>query len=97
MEAHCHEAINAERLAEVAGVSVSALYDGFRKHRGYAPLAFLKQLRLRRARNELLAAVPGCTVTQVAARWGFLNVGRFSTEYRKLFGERPTDTLRRSQ
>jgi AraC-like DNA-binding protein len=97
MESHCHDEINAARLAEVTGVSVSALYEGFRKHRGYPPMAFLKQVRLQHARNQLLAAIPGCTVTQVAARWGFLNVGRFSAEYAKQFGERPTDTLRRSQ
>jgi hypothetical protein len=35
-------------------------------------------------------------VTEVAVHFGFLELGRFSVEYRRAFGERPSATLRRA-
>jgi len=32
-------------------------------------------------------------ISEIAMRWGFLHFGRFSEDYRRLFGERPRDTL----
>ena len=97
IEAHCNEEITTQRLAAVTGVSVSALYDGFRRCRSYTPIKFLKLVRLRRVRDELLLASPECTLTRVASKWGFLHLGRFSKEYAELFGEKPADTLQRGQ
>jgi AraC-like DNA-binding protein len=74
IEAHCHEEIDSQRIAEVTGVSLSSLYEGFRRHRSYTPMRFLKLVRLRRARDELLLASPDCTITRVAAKWGFLHI-----------------------
>jgi AraC-like DNA-binding protein len=69
----------------------------FRRYRSCTPIRFLKHVRLRRARDELLAAAPACSVTHVALKWGFLNLGRFSAEYRQQFGENPSKTLRRAR
>jgi len=52
-------------------------------------------LRLTQARRALLSAERG-TVTQIAMRFGFLELGRFAVDYRSTFGERPSETLRRS-
>jgi transcriptional regulator GlxA family with amidase domain len=30
----------------------------------------------------------------VAGRWGFVHLGRFASQYRQLFGETPSETLR---
>ncbi|MBM4480658.1 helix-turn-helix domain-containing protein [Rhodococcus hoagii] len=38
---------------------------------------------------------PDVTVTDVAASWGFYNLGRFSSLYREVYGESPSETLRR--
>jgi 3-polyprenyl-4-hydroxybenzoate decarboxylase len=35
-------------------------------------------------------------VTAVAGRWGFVHLGRFTQQYRQLFGEAPSQTLRSS-
>ena len=95
LEAHCTQSHTARSLAEVAGVGLSALYAAFRRYRGYTPNEFLRNVRLRRARDELRMASPGTTVREIASRWGFNHVGRFSQAYQKRFGEFPSETLRK--
>jgi AraC-like DNA-binding protein len=93
--AHCEQPINVRDLATIAGVGMSALYAGFKRHRGYTPLEFLKNTRLLRVRTALLAATPGTTVREIARRWGFNHMGRFSRNYGLRFGEFPSKTLAR--
>jgi AraC-like DNA-binding protein len=94
--AHCEQPITSGDLAAIAGVSMSALYAGFKRYRGYTPLEFLKNTRLHRVREALLIAPPGATVKEIAKRWGFNHLGRFSRDYRHRFGEAPSETLARS-
>ena len=78
-----------------AGVSMRTLYYGFRRCRGMAPMAWLRRLRLDRAHADLEAADPAsATVTEIAARWGFLHQGKFAQQYRARFGASPSETLR---
>lgn len=83
-------------LAEVSGVGVRALQDGFREAVGSSPTAWIRSRRLERAHADLRAAEPGdgTTVTEVAMRWGFSHLGRFSVRYRERFGISPQETLR---
>ncbi|MCC6766167.1 MAG: helix-turn-helix domain-containing protein [Deltaproteobacteria bacterium] len=90
----------AANLCGIAGVSERTLEYGFREYLDVTPVRFLKLVRLNRARRDLLrasaqASAPPTTVTDVALRWGFFELGRFAGEYRRLFGERPSETLRR--
>lgn len=79
-------------LARTAGLGIRALTRGFQQRLGISPMRYLQQCRLERARSNLL---DGCeSVTSVAYRWGFGNLGDFSTTYRERFGERPSETLR---
>jgi AraC family ethanolamine operon transcriptional activator len=49
---------------------------------------------MHRVRSDLLVAEPGATrVKRVAAQWGFTEMGRFAVEYKRLFGESPSETL----
>ena len=93
--AHPDEPCTPEDLARLAGVSVRSLFLGFQRHRGVGPMKLLRELRMHRARDDLLLAPSGTTVTDVALRWGFTHLGRFSLEYRAQFGEAPSRTLRR--
>jgi AraC-like DNA-binding protein len=59
------------------------------------PVHFLWLRRMHLARRALLQADPASTtVTEVATDHGFWELGRFSVEYRSLFGESPSVTLR---
>ena len=59
-------------------------------------MRFLRALRLNGARRTLKAADPkDDTVTDIAARWGFWHLSHFAADYRSMFEEQPSDTLRR--
>jgi AraC-like DNA-binding protein len=85
------------RLAAEVHLSVRALQVGFRRDLATPPMAYLRQVRLRRAREALQAAHPhGTTVRAVAVRLGILHLSRFAAAYRAAFGETPSDTLNRA-
>lgn len=93
LEAHAHEPVTAEQLAQAAGVSVRSLYAGFKDFLGVSPMQYLRDLRMERARAELMSGDSN-HVAGVALRWGFAHMGRFSNEYKQRYGESPSKTLR---
>ncbi|MFJ9691746.1 AraC family transcriptional regulator [Kitasatospora sp. NPDC101183] len=97
---HADQAVSVADIAQAARVSLRALREGFRRHLDTTPLAYLRRVRLDRAHQDLLAVAQGRaagTVTEVACRWGFTHLGRFSTEYRRAYGRTPSETLRRAR
>jgi AraC-like DNA-binding protein len=75
------------KLCAVAGASQRTLEYAFREAFQMTPAAFLQLWRLGNARTALLAASPTDTsVTHIAVRVGF---------YQRLFGEPPSETLKR--
>jgi AraC-like DNA-binding protein len=80
-------------MARQAGVSGRRLQQGFHEHVGLTPTAYLRRVRLEGAHRDLQAGTP--SVTDIAYRWGFSNLGRFARAYRERFGEPPSETLRR--
>jgi AraC-like DNA-binding protein len=58
-------------------------------------MRYLRAARYEKVRAALRRADPEENITGIAARWGFGHFGRFSVEYRRLFGESPSATLRR--
>jgi AraC-like DNA-binding protein len=90
------EPLHISALCSALAVSQRTLRKAFRETYGLPPCRRLRMLRLSEARRTLLAAdCRRVTVTQIATEFGFLELGRFSVEYRKLFGEPPSQTLRR--
>jgi transcriptional regulator GlxA family with amidase domain len=60
-------------------------------------MAYLREVRLRRAHQALLESDPStATVASVAYRWGFTNLGRFAAAHAARYREPPVKTLRRS-
>jgi AraC-like DNA-binding protein len=58
---------------------------------------FVKDTKLQKVRERLVAPEPDTTVTGVSLECGFNNLGHFAKDYRKKFGELPSETLRRHQ
>ncbi|WP_236179414.1 MULTISPECIES: helix-turn-helix domain-containing protein [Pseudomonas] len=91
------ETLNLLELARVAGVSLRQLQQTFKAYTGMSPSHWLRLRRLNSARRELLKRSPAeTTVAEVAMNWSFWHLGRFSSSYRALFKELPSETLKRS-
>ncbi|MGW6055433.1 AraC family transcriptional regulator [Streptomyces sp. NPDC055189] len=94
MEAHPEHPFTVAALAEIAGVGIRRLQQGFGHHVGMSPMDYLRRARLARVYEELRAKEPGqVTVTDVAFRWGFTHLGRFAAAYRQRYGVTPSTTL----
>ncbi|AHH98792.1 hypothetical protein GCM10010174_66420 [Kutzneria viridogrisea] len=74
-------------IAAAARGSPRALQDAFRHH-DTTPMAYLHQVRLYHAYQDLLAAT-GDTIAEIARRWGFATPGQFSARYRDTYGHPP--------
>ena len=90
---HADRSISLCDIASAAGVPIRTLQHGFRQTLGRSPMAVLRAERLMRVRCELASGHGGGSVTSVAAKWGFVHFGRFSSHYRQSFGELPSTTL----
>lgn len=88
------EPITLDELALATRVSARTLHNAFHEQFGLSPKRFLRLRQLNAARAELRQADPTRTrVADVMARLGVWEWGRFSSEYRALFGELPSQTL----
>lgn len=96
VDAHLFEPITLGRLCAIAGVGDRHLHCAFQAHRGQTPMQFVTTRRLGWVRLRLLEALPGDSVTQIAHDAGFVHLGRFAGRYRAVYGESPSNTLRRS-
>lgn len=83
-------------MCSAVGASERTLRSCCQEHFGVGPVRYLWLRRMHLVRRALLQADPlTSTVTMVATDHGFWELGRFSVEYRALFGESPRDSLRR--
>ncbi|MGC6371890.1 helix-turn-helix domain-containing protein [Pseudomonas sp. K2I15] len=95
--AHIDEPLSILDLCNHIGASRRKLQYCFQETLGINPVAYLRALRLNAVRRELRTSTQPHGVQQVAARWGFWHLSRFSSDYRTLFGECPSQTLRRTE
>jgi transcriptional regulator GlxA family with amidase domain len=91
------EPLHISALCRALVVSERTLRKAFHRTHGVPPCRHLRMLRLSEARRALLFADGKfATVTEIATSFGFVELGRFSVEYRKVFGESPSQTLQRT-
>jgi AraC-like DNA-binding protein len=89
--------ITVSAVATELGVSIRTLQAGFRQWRSDTPSNVLRRIRLHRVHDELARPGKSTSVTNAATRWGFAHLGRFSAQYRAVFNEVPSETLRRGR
>jgi AraC family ethanolamine operon transcriptional activator len=89
--------LRVAQLCSTLRVSPSSLESAFKKTTGVTPHAFFTRRRLNQARAVLLREHSAKRkVTDVATELGFSELGRFAVRYREMFGETPSETLRRT-
>ena len=95
IEANWNQPISIEDIVAATGSSARSLFRAFHQSRGYTPLQFTKEVRLRNAHRVLSQTRPGITVTEVALTCGFSDLSRFSKDFSRAFGVSPSGLLRR--
>lgn len=83
---HVHEPISVDDLARRAGMSRSAFDRRFKEATTYAPLQFIKAMRLG---NAALRLRQGASVGEAAYAVGYASASQFSREFRRHFGASP--------
>jgi AraC-like DNA-binding protein len=96
LEANPDRPLYLTEICASLGVAERTLRAACEEHLGMGPIRFLTLRRIHLVRRSLLRADAKKTkVTCVVTDHGFWELGRFSVAYRKLFGESPSETLRR--
>jgi len=96
IETSADQAPSVQDVSRVAGVSRRTLNYAFRELVGVTPMRYIQATRLDGARKELQRKGPSAKIADVANTWGFWHMGQFAADYRRQFGELPSDTLQRS-
>ena len=96
LDAHPGRPLYLTEICAAIGVAERTLRVACEEHLGMGPIRYLSLRRMHLVRRALLRADPStATVTRVATDHGFWELGRFSVAYRGLFGESPSESLRR--
>ena len=93
MRSHASEPIGVVDICQAVGVHSRVLQYCFNEVFGVTPVAYLRCLRLHQVRREIKES-PNESLGDIAARWGIWHLGRFASDYRRLFGELPSTTAR---
>ena len=93
IDAHAADAPAIQEVCRAVGVSWRTLNYAFREVFGVTPKQYLQATRLHGARRELYQGGPASTVTEIANHWGFWHIGKFGADYKRHFGELPSQTL----
>lgn len=93
LRADFRKSIAVEKLAQTAGLSLTAFRRHFRAITSVSPNQFQKLLRLVEARRLMMAS--GYSASRAAFEVGYLSASQFSREYARMFGSPPREDLRR--
>ena len=97
IEANLDMTIGLPEIVAACGVPRRTLIQHFRDFKRTSPVRYLRAARYEKVREALRRADHEESITEIAGRWGFSHMGRFAVEYRKRFGEPPSQTLRRAR
>lgn len=94
LEHNKHENIDLNNIIQELSISESQLHNAFKSNYGISPKQYHLMLRLNAVRNELLnTSKKYNTVSEVAMKYDFFNMNKFSAMYKKVFAETPSQTL----
>lgn len=97
MQSRIAEPISVADVCIALGISRRTLQYSFQEVLGINPVRFLRALRLNGVHRDLRNETSRASVQEAAGRWGFWHLGHFVSDYKKMFGELPSQTIRRNR
>ena len=94
---HPDAPLSIPELCERVHVSRRTLQYSFESMLGISPLQFLRSARLNQVRRALCEPQQTSPIASIAAERGFWHPGQFARDYKALFGENPSETVKRSR
>lgn len=96
VSANQEEPVMVADICRALKVSRRTLQYSFQSVYGVSPVTYLRAVRLNGVRRMLkqAAGTSGACVADFAASWGFWHLSHFAADYKALFGELPSQTLR---
>jgi AraC family ethanolamine operon transcriptional activator len=98
LQDHASEPIQMIELTALIGKSERTVERLFKKYFGIPPYTYLKLHRLHLIRKRLMQRDPTfINISHLAMENGFMEIGYFGREYKKTFGETPSETLKNNR
>lgn len=95
MKTYLKADIRIEDICQETGVSKRTLEYIFQDYYGISPKAYLKRIRLNQFRKALKTQGDDRTkIREIAQEWGFWHASHLTADYKYLFGELPSETLK---
>jgi len=86
---------SVKALCKISGTSWATLQRAFKNEFQVTPKAYMKSRRLAAVQTELIRQGSTAVISDIANHWGFWHMGGFASDYKKQFGELPSQTLLR--
>lgn len=94
IDSYLDHPLKVHEMCAILDIPERTLLRAFRTIRDTTPSRYVRMLRLACVRRALSSASAGASVTGIAGNFGFRELGRFAKDYKTVFGESPSDTLR---
>ena len=96
LQKHINDTYTIADMVEDLQISKRTIQHGFKHYLGFTPKEYQQYIRLNGIRETILSMNdPEISLSEIAAQYNYFHQGHFSTEYRKFFGETPSQTLQR--
>lgn len=92
--AHADSPLTVDELCVMTHTSRRTLQNCFETVTGQSPAVFLKNLRLNAVKRILVMCDESSNISEIASQWGFWHLSQFTVDYKRLFGELPSQTLK---
>ena len=94
IETHKQRPIMLSELSKATDIGQRSIFRLFKDRFNLTPKAYLNKLRLNGVRNDITQMdFTKNNITDIARNWGFWHMGQFAADYKRLFGELPSETL----
>jgi len=91
---HLGQKITTSNICSDIEISERNLRYIFRETIGLSPMKYIKFVKLNKVRKDIKLAKKKAEIHLIANEWGFGHSGQFAADYKMLFGEYPSQTLR---